>query len=48
MARDQRANAEKRPRRGLAGIHRLLRLDHVARIIPATELRKMSLRCATP
>ena len=48
MARDQRANAEKRPRRGLAGIHRLLRLDHVARISSATELRKIGLRRAAP
>jgi hypothetical protein len=48
MARDQRANAEKRPRKGLAGIYRLLRWDHPHKIIPATELRKMSLRCATP
>jgi hypothetical protein len=48
MARDQRANAEKRPRRGLAGIHRLLRFDHVARISSATELRKIGLRRAAP
>lgn len=48
MARDQRANAEKRPLRGLAGIHRLLRLDHVARISSATELRKIGLRGAAP
>jgi hypothetical protein len=32
----------------LAGIYRLLRWDHPHKIIPATELRKMSLRCATP
>lgn len=48
VARDQRANAEKRPRRGLAGIHRLLRFDHVARISSATELRKIGLRRAAP
>lgn len=48
LARDQRANTEKRPRKGLAGIYRLLRWDHPLKIIPATELRKMSLRCATP
>jgi len=48
LARDQRANTEKRPGKGLAGIHRLLRWDHPLKIIPATELRKMSLRCATP
>jgi hypothetical protein len=47
-ARDQSANAEERPRKGLAGIYRLLRWDHPPKIIPATELRKMSLRCATP
>jgi hypothetical protein len=48
LARDQGANAEQRPRKGLAGIYRLLRWDHPHKIIPATELRKMSLRCATP
>ena len=46
LARDQRANTEKRPRKGLAGIYRLLRWDHPHKIIPATELRKMSLRWA--
>lgn len=48
LARDQGANTEQRPRKGLAGIHGLLRWDHPLKIIPATELRKMSLRCATP
>jgi hypothetical protein len=32
----------------LAGIDRLLSWYHPHKIIPATELRKMSLRCATP
>jgi hypothetical protein len=32
----------------LAGIHRLRGVDHPHKIIPATELRKISLRCATP
>lgn len=48
LAGDQRANTEKRPRKGLAGVDWLLRWDHPHKIIPATELRKMSLRCATP
>lgn len=48
LARDQRANTEKRPGKGLAGIYRLLRWDHPLKIIPAPELRKMSLRCASP
>lgn len=48
MACDQRANAEKRPRRGLSGVHRLLRLHHEARISFATELRKIGLRRAAP
>jgi hypothetical protein len=47
-ARDQSANAEERPRKGLAGIHRLLRWDHPRKIIPATDLCKMSLRLAMP
>ena len=46
LARDQRANAEKRPGKGLSGIHRLLRWDHQYRFSPAMELRKMSLRLA--
>jgi hypothetical protein len=32
----------------LAGIYRLLRWDHPHKIIPATELRKMSLRWVAP
>jgi len=48
LARHQRANTEKRPRKGLAGIYRLLRWDHPHKIIPATELRKINLRSATP
>ena len=48
LARDQGANAEQRPRKGLAGIYRLLRWDHPHKIIPATELRKMSLRWVAP
>jgi hypothetical protein len=48
LARDQRANTEKRPRKGLAGIYRLLRWDHPRKIIPATDLCKMSLRWAMP
>jgi len=47
-ARDQRTNAEKRPREGLAGIHRLLGVDHWLKTRHATELRKINLRCATP
>ena len=47
-ARDQSANAEKRPRKGLAGIHRLLGMKHAPEIGTVTELRKISLRWATP
>ena len=47
-ARDQSANAEKRPRKGLAGIHRLLRWNHPAKISPATELRKINLGQTAP
>lgn len=47
-ARDQSANAENRPCKGLAGIHRLLGVDHSHKIRHATELRKISLRWATP
>jgi len=47
-ARDQSANAEERPRKGLAGIHRLLEVDHGHKTRHATELRKINLRCATP
>ena len=45
-ARDQSANAEERPRKGLAGIHRLRGVDHGHEIRHATELRKISLRWA--
>ncbi len=48
MARDQRANAEKRPLRGLAGIHGLLRWDHQHKFRPVTKLCKISLREAAP
>lgn len=48
MARDQRANAEQRPGKGLAGICRVLRGNHGIRIGPRTELRKVSLRRAAP
>lgn len=48
MARDQRANAEKRPLRGLAGIHGLLRWDHQHKFRPVTKLCKVSLREAAP
>lgn len=44
MAGDQRANAEKRPRRGLAGIYRMLRWEHRYKISAATEMRNTSLR----
>jgi hypothetical protein len=47
-ARDQSANAEERPRKGLAGIHRLLRWNHPAKISPATELRKINLGQTAP
>ena len=47
-ARDQSANAEERPRKGLAGIHRLLGEGHAHKIRHATELRKISLRWAIP
>ena len=47
-ARDQSANTEERPRKGLAGIHRLLDVEHSHKIRHATELRKISLRWATP
>ena len=47
-ARDQSANAEERPRKGLAGIHRLLGVDHGHKIRHATDLCKMSLRWAMP
>jgi len=47
-ARDQSANAEKRPRKGLAGIHRLRGVEHAHEIGTVTELRKISLRWATP
>ena len=47
-ARDQSANAEERPRKGLAGIHRLLGVDHWHKTRHATELRKINLRRATP
>ena len=47
-ARDQSANAEKRPRKGLAGIHRLRGVDHGHEIRHATQLRKISLRWAIP
>lgn len=46
--RDQSANAEERPRKGLAGIHRLLRWNHPAKISPATELRKINLGQTAP
>ena len=48
MARDQRANAEKRPRKGLAGIHRSLGMDHTHKIRTATKLRKIILGWARP
>jgi hypothetical protein len=48
VARDQRANAEQRPGTGLAGIFRVLRGNHVIRIGPRTELRKIGLRGAAP
>jgi hypothetical protein len=32
----------------LAGIHRLLRGNHIARIRPGTELRKIGLRRVAP
>jgi hypothetical protein len=44
MAGDQRANAEKRPGRGVSGIHRLLRLNHRYKISAAMEMRNTSLR----
>ena len=47
-ARDQSANAEERPRMGLAGIYRLLGEGHAHKIRHATELHKISLRWATP
>ena len=47
-ARDQSANAEERPRKGLAGIHRLLRWNHQPKISPATELRKINLGQTAP
>lgn len=47
-ARDQSANAKKWPRKGLAGIDRLLCGDHPLKIRPATDLCKMSLRWAMP
>lgn len=47
-ARDQSTNAEKRPRKGLAGIHRLRGVEHAPEIGTVTELRKISLRWATP
>lgn len=47
-ARDQSANAEERPCKGLAGIHRLRGVDHGHKTRHATELRKINLRCATP
>ncbi len=48
VARDQRANAEQRPSKGLAGICRVLRGNHGIRIGLGTELRKVSLRRAAP
>lgn len=48
VARDQRAKAEQRPGTGLAGIFRVLRGNHVIRIGPRTELRKIGLRGAAP
>ena len=48
LARDQSANAEKRPRKGLAGINRLLCGDHPLQIRRTTDLCKKSLRWAMP
>lgn len=48
VARDQRANAEQRPGKGLAGIYRVLRGNHGIRIGPGTELRKISPRRVAP
>ena len=48
MSRDQGANAEQRPRKGLAGIYRMLRWEHRTEVRHATKLRKLGLGWAAP
>ena len=48
MARDQAANAKERPGKSFAGIYGLLRGDHVRKIRPVTELRKIGVGWAAP
>jgi hypothetical protein len=43
MSRDQGANAEQRPRKGLAGIYRMLRWEHPSKVRHATKFRKIDL-----
>ena len=48
VAGDQGANAEQRPRKGLAGIYRLLRWEHPSKVRHATKFRKIGLGWAAP